>query len=434
MKKIPKSAFKRAFKLTSTGLSLLKDEIVKRPNSLQSNKNDEKTLKVRVEQVKKLTKTLNELKGSALKVGQLISMEAIDFFPKEVVEILSELQNNVTPLPHDEIIKVIENDYKSLGVKIHIPDRPFAAASIGQVYKTKYKNLDIILKVQYPGIEESIDSDISLLSKLIKSVLLVFDKSFPVDIILDEIRTLLYYEVDYENELKNNQKYLQLVENTPELNIIVPRPILELSTPKILAQEFIHGITIREWIKLNPSTENKLDLAKQFINLFCHEFFQWKFIQSDPNLGNFLITNEHKLVTLDFGACIEYDDQFVDNYKQLIRSLTKDRNSIIQESIKFNILDSRESDETQGLFVEMMEYSIMPLIRNQEFDFSNTEYSDNLRKLVLNFMKKCQYPPAPRNLLFLNRKLGGLFQTLRLLEVKINLYPIIEKWYFDDVE
>lgn len=383
----------------------------------------------RVNQAKELTQTLNELKGSALKVGQILALEAKDYFPQEVIDILSELQNKVTPLDHELMDSILRKELQENYKLLKIDNTPIAAASIGQVYKAKYKEKDIVLKVQYPEVDKSIDSDIKLLKILIRSGLNISGKNMNFDPILEEIKYVLKNEVDYQKELDFLNRYQEKLD-TIDSDYQSPKSYPEISTEKVLAMDFIEGLSISDWLKTKPSPDKKEKIAIDLINLFCHEFFNWGLVQTDPNLGNYLVTDNTELVILDFGACLDYSKDFVENYKNLIRSLSGDKNSILQGSYKFGLLDERESERTKELYYQMMKYSFEPLIGEELFDFSDDTYSKKLRDLVMEFIKEVKFTPAPRELIFLNRKLGGIFQTLRLLEVQIDLRPYIKRYYF----
>lgn len=424
-KSLPTSTFKRSLKMLKMGSSILKDELIGKVKA----QDPAESLLQRIKQTKEFTKTLNELKGSALKVGQILALEAKDYFPQEILDILNELQNKVTPIDDEIMINVLKRELRGDFNKLTSNFQSIAAASIGQVYKAKYQNKDIVLKVQYPDISNSIDSDIKLLKLLIQSSLKISGKSLPLDPILDEIRTVLENEINYEKEAEYQELYYSFL-NSSTLNFKSPKLIKELSTEKVLASEFIEGMTITEWLKTNPKDIEKEKIAKNLIELFCFEFFEWGLLQSDPNLGNYLITNDQKLVILDFGACVQYSKEFRDNYKRLINAMLGDKEQVIKISEEFELLDPRESEKTKDQFYHLMQISLYPIIEDKPFDFTTNDYSKSLRESGMEYMKKVKFAPAPKEFLFLNRRLGGLFQTLRILEVKINLRPFIEKWYF----
>lgn len=429
-KKIPTSPFKRSLKMFKMGAGIvgkeIKGKIFSGENELDLSK---EAIIRRVNQAKELTQTLNELKGSALKVGQILALEAKDYFPQEVIDILSELQNKVTPLDHELMDSILRKELQENYKLLKIDNTPIAAASIGQVYKAKYKEKDIVLKVQYPEVDKSIDSDIKLLKILIRSGLNISGKNMNFDPILEEIKYVLKNEVDYQKELDFLNRYQEKLD-TIDSDYQSPKSYPEISTEKVLAMDFIEGLSISDWLKTKPSPDKKEKIAIDLINLFCHEFFNWGLVQTDPNLGNYLVTDNTELVILDFGACLDYSKDFVENYKNLIRSLSGDKNSILQGSYKFGLLDERESERTKELYYQMMKYSFEPLIGEELFDFSDDTYSKKLRDLVMEFIKEVKFTPAPRELIFLNRKLGGIFQTLRLLEVQIDLRPYIKRYYF----
>ena len=179
-----------------------------------------------------------------------------------------------------------------------------------------------------------------------------------------------------------------------------------------------------------PSREARVQFARAALDLYCLEFFQWGIVQTDPNFGNFLVRPETgQIVLLDFGASVEYDDEFRARYVQLLRAVASaDRALIAEQGVQFELMDARESAETQGIFVDMILNSAEPFEPSaQPFNFCNAEYSARSNALVRRFVTSLEFSPPPRRLMFLHRKLGGLFQLLKRLDVELDLFPYWEQ-------
>jgi aarF domain-containing kinase len=166
------------------------------------------------------------------------------------------------------------------------------------------------------------------------------------------------------------------------------------------------------------------------LELYCHEFFVIGMVQTDPNFSNFLIRereDEFKLVLLDFGATKKYEQIFIDNYIELIRSLeTDDAQKIIGLSIKYGFLDSKEDTHVQKLYLEMMKLAIEPFMtckKAGKFDFSDIDYSKRSSAILREFMMALKYSAPPHQIIFLHRKLGGLFSLLKRLNLELDIYP-----------
>ncbi len=418
MSKIPTSLFKRGSKLIGLASKVALEEVSSR---FKTWENEKEKLLSKIELTQDIVKTLSELKGASMKMGQLMSLDLGDYLPPELVKILGELHQKSTFLPFDTIDKILREE---LGEKYHhltnISQTPIAAASIGQVHKATLKGKEIVIKIQYPGIAESIPSDMRILEIILKQLLILTRKSeTDLSPVLEEIKEVLLREVNYKNEIQMHQRYRKAFENR---EFIIPEPFQEYSSGKILCQEFIEGTSITDWIKKAPSTEDRHRIADLLVKLYLEEIFIHHIVQTDPNPGNFLMTSDNRMVLIDFGAVKEYDNSFVEGYRKiLIASHEKDTKMILSESYKVNFIDERESEEAKEIYLEMMDYLTEPFRLESYFDFSDKDFFNRSRDLSIKMSLKCRYSPPPKDLIFLHRKLAGIFIFLKKLDVKIRL-------------
>ena len=165
--------------------------------------------------------------------------------------------------------------------------------------------------------------------------------------------------------------------------------------------------------------------ARAILDLYCREFFSWGLVQTDPNHGNFLMRDDGRIVLLDFGATLEYDAQFRAEYVHLLRTVeTKDVGATVQAGIDFRILDPREPEEPRRLFAEMLFNAMEPFEPGaQPFVFRDQGYAERARDIGRRFTRSLKFSPPPKKLIFLHRKLGGIFHLLRRLDVQLDLYP-----------
>lgn len=386
-------------------------------------------LNTKIEQSKELVKVLGELKGGAMKFGQMLSVDADDWLPKEAVQILSKLQKEAPKVDSEIMIQAFHASIpKIYSKKVVIDKDPIAQASIGQVYKAKYNEQDIVIKIQYPQIATTIESDLKLLKPIISSFSKVMGKKINYDQSFEEIKKILILESDYKNEAEQIKKYSILFKNS---NYLVPTVIDELSSDTVLAMSYIKGITLGEWIETNPSIEKKEKVAIKLLNLFKVEFFQNGMVQTDPNPANFLIQDEDlRIGLLDLGATIHYDKEFIEDYRLMISHvINQDTEKMVECFTKSNLLDSRESKECIDIFIDMQYYASRPFIKEfQPFDYSSVEFNSNLKKNAFKFVKSLRYSSPPKDFIFLHRKLGGIFLILKKLGVKIDTST-----YFDDI-
>ncbi len=400
----------------------LKDQFVRGVDDVTSGR-----LKTRIEQAKLIAENLSQLKGAAMKAGQLLSMDVSDFFPAEAVEILSKLQGKAEPIDWAIVREVLVEDLgeEKIADFQNLSIVPAASASIGQVHRAKLNGREVAIKIQYPGIADSIDSDLKLLKTLAQSLFSISGRSgIELTETFEELSLVLHQEANYELERKHMTEYRALLSGVS--GFIVPEAIDEYSTKRVLTMTWEDGINLNDWLKTEPPLEQRNDIGKRLLDLYCREFFEWGLVQTDPNYGNFLIRPKTlDLIVLDFGATLRYTPEFQKGYVNLLKKIgTKNPQEIIQASIDFKLIDARENDEARDLLAQMMISSLEPFgENNQPFDFKNLEYVKRQRVLVQAFTQSLRYSPPPKKILFLHRKLGGIFSFLKKLEAEIDVSP-----------
>lgn len=384
--------------------------------------NPDSKLATLIEQADTLVNHVGRLKGAAMKAVQTISIEGYDFLPPEVVEVLERLQSQAPPVASPILIAEMKRelgDEKFNQLK-KLSAEPIAAASIGQVYAAEYQGAPVVIKVQYPGVAESVDDDIDTLKKLLKALLVVNRKKIDFEELMEEARRVLKLETDYKHEEKSLLRYKKLFEGS---EYIIPNVYSEFTTHKVLVMSREPGLEYGQWLKTNPSVDKKQKVADQLLKLYIKEFFENQLVQTDPNPANFLITEDGRMVLIDFGATIDFDVQFVQEYQSLIRKVfSGNRDEILQKVFDLKFLDRREDKEVQELFVDFMLLSLRPFeLDRQPFDFSDKEYSQLVRSEALRFSRKLKFSAPPKKLIFLHRKLGGIFMLLKKMDMKADL-------------
>lgn len=377
----------------------------------------------RVEQARIIAESLGQLRGAAMKAGQLLSMDAGDLLPAEAVEVLRRLQDEADPVGFATVERVLLQELGAEGLARleGLEPEAAAAASIGQVHRAHVDGQAVAVKVQYPGVAESIPSDLAVLRRMTSALLGVSGRRVPVDALFEELEESLSAEADYRREAANLARYRQRLGE--DQRFVVPQAHLDLSTERVLVMDWLEGVPLGRWLQQAPSLEARERVARALLDQYCREFFEWGLVQTDPNPGNFLILADGRLGLLDFGATREYSDSFRDRYVMMLRALaTGDEEAITDAGLSFDLLDARESEEARAAFVEMMRLATKPFEpAAQPFDFRAPDYHETARQVVLRFLGSLKYTPPPRHLIFLHRKLGGIFNLLRRLEVQLDL-------------
>ena len=393
--------------------------------------------KSRLDQAKLIAQSLSSLKGAAMKAGQLLSLDLDNYFPPEAIEILSQLQNAAYAQPFDKIEKIIRSEISAnqRSQIQSISTTPIGVASIGQVHRARYLEQDIVLKVQYEEVSSSIDSDLKILKTLATTFCQLTGRKMNLDPLFLEFKNLLEQELNYESEAKFQKLFHDKIERLNHTSICqykVPTLIPELSSKKILAMSFESGQTLKNWITSRPTASEKLKIATAILDLYFHEFFEWGLVQTDPNLGNFLIHKEGgelRICLLDFGATRTYSRDFIKNYISLLDAAANKRSQDLRTlGIEFGMMDPRESEAAFLAFEQVLQVAIKPFFAGQSnhsatFDFSDQNHLLESQSTVKTLTQHLVYSPPPYSIVFLHRKLAGVYAILKNLGVKMDISP-----------
>ncbi|MEM9691255.1 MAG: AarF/ABC1/UbiB kinase family protein [Myxococcota bacterium] len=393
----------------------------------------------RIAQAKVLADNLSQLKGAAMKAGQLLSMDAGDWIPEEAAEILAKLQGRAEPVDFDLLRKVLEEDIgdEAIARLDNLNPEAAASASIGQVHRATVDGRPVAVKIQYPGIADSIDSDLAVLEKVAASFVTVSRSKVDLSGLFEEMNVILHLEADYEQEAKNLERYRKLL--AVDDRFTTPRTFPDLCGRRVLTMTWEEGMSLTDWVSSAPPRDVRQGFAHAVLDLYCLEFFAWGFVQTDPNYANFMIRHADggpsidKIVLLDFGATLRYPRPFREQYVELLRTVaTQDPQKIIAAGVDFELMDPRESTEAMHNFADMMTCAMEPFEpRMQPFVFRDPSYDERAREVGVRFTRSLKYSPPPRSIIFLHRKLGGIFQLLRKLDVSLDLVPYWERMIGD---
>lgn len=391
-------------------------------------------IKSRIEQAALIAQSLSQLKGAAMKAGQLLSLDLNHYFPPEAIQILSRLQSSATALPFEEMEGVLKQELsKADRSKLkNISPEPIGIASIGQVHRAHFNKQDIVLKIQYPGVSDSIDSDLKILKTIAVSFCQLTGRKMNLEPLFKEFRKLLKQEVDYTAEAQFQKQYQLRVSKMKTSGAIlfrVPDVVDEMSTPHVLTMSYEKGESLRSWLASNPKMSLKQDLAHALLDLYFHEFFEWGLVQTDPNWGNFLISTQSSslvLTLLDFGATRKYKRDFIQNYILLLNLAAQKKSSELKKhAIDFGLMDKRESDKAFEAFEHTITTAIKPFFvtntDSKNFDFSDKNHSLQSNQAAKRLSDLLVYSPPPYELIFLHRKLAGIYSILKSLNVQLDI-------------
>jgi aarF domain-containing kinase len=428
----PTSAWARSTQLLRLGARLAVEEVSGRLRQDATDLPSQRLL-TQVAQAKEIVASLGQLKGAAMKAGQLLSMELRDVLPPEVIEILQTLQDSGKAVHFDEIREILEEELGAERMaQLVVEPTPLASASIGQVHRATWNAPNgtvhsIVLKVQFRGVAETIDSDLAVLERIARLFLSVQFKEIDLASVFAELKTVLKGETDYQAELQNLLNYRVHAEHVHGL--VVPTAFEELSTRKVLALSFEEGLKLDAFLATAPRPEVQQHTAHQFLDLYFREFFEWGIVQTDANFANFLFRpmpdGSVTLVLLDFGATRTYEPAFIASYQRLLHACFDNRVSqAIEIAESLGLIDPRESAGSKQQLVDLIRIVLRVFRANQQpIDFSDRRLVEEAGAAVRSFYTGLKFSPPPAQLLFLHRKLGGVYSMVKALRGTLDLTP-----------
>lgn len=379
--------------------------------------------------VTRVAERLSHLRGAAMKLGQMISMDAGDMLPPELSEIMGRLRENAHRMPPQQLQKLLAAEWGKDWRKrfVRFGATPIAAASIGQVHRaTTHDGRDLAIKVQYPGVRESIDSDVDNVATLLR-ISNLLPSELDIGPLLIEAKTQLHQEADYQREGKYLSRFGELLSNDPDYVI----PVLddEFTTPRVLAMSFVEGKAIET---LADAPQDIRDSAMtQLFSLVLREIFEFGMIQSDPNFANYRYQPETgRLVLLDFGATRHVAADISAGYRHLIgAALGGDRDLVRTQALKTGFVSEVAVARHRDRIDNMIDIIIGELSRPGRFDFGDRSFVAGLTQQGMDVAAdKTAWHIPPTDLLFVQRKISGTALLAARLKVRIDVRAMVEEF------
>ncbi|MCO8144790.1 AarF/ABC1/UbiB kinase family protein [Rhodovulum tesquicola] len=371
---------------------------------------------------------LAQMRGAAMKVGQLISMDAGDMLPPELAEIMARLRADAHHMPGGQLKKVLTDAWGADWLKRfdRFQVRPIAAASIGQVHRAHTKDgRDLAIKVQYPGVRRSIDSDVNNVAALMR-LSGVMPRELDIAPMLDEAKRQLHEEADYEREGRYMRRFGDLLADAADF--VVPGLQPDLTTPDILAMDFVEGMPI-ETLAEAPQAERDRVMGL-LIGLLFRELFEFRLMQTDPNFANYRYQPDTgRIVLLDFGASRDFGPEMAEQFRALMAAgLAGERAAMRHAILDIGFFAEDTAAHHQETMLAMFEMSMEPLRRPGAFDFASTDLALRMRDagMELGADRDFWHIP-PMDTLFIQRKFGGIYLLASRLKARVDLRAIIER-------
>ena len=372
--------------------------------------------------------TLKNLRGAAMKFGQLVSLDDSIILSPELCAIFAQLRSSGFSMTPGQLKKVLNENWGAGWLKNfkNFEVRPFAAASIGQVHKATLKSGETVaIKVQFPGVKKSIDNDLNTLKFIMKNSGML-PANFPLEYYISQCGELLRQETDYELEAANINNFSKFLENFSGLK--VPKVYDELTTDQTITMSFFEGQELSSLVNFNQSKKDKIALS--LIELLLNEIFNFKSVQTDPNLANFLVSkDDNSISVLDFGACCRVSDETYELYKGLLKvSLTLNVEKIKLFLEENNFVPRDASAEGTKFIDKIVATATEEISRHEVFDFQKSKVFELITEENLNlYLELIPSSVLGSDFIFIQRKILGLILFFRLVGARIPLLKILTK-------
>ena len=362
--------------------------------------------------------SLSELKGSALKVAQMLSMDN-NILPKAYVDQFSLSLYNAPPLSGPLIVRTFTRYFGKTPFQIfdEFNISSTNAASIGQVHQASLEGKKLAVKIQYPGVGDSISSDLKMVKPFAFRLLGMSQKE--LEVYMSEVEERLLEETDYDLEIKRSIEFSEACKNIP--NLIFPTYFPDLSSKRIITMDWLEGLHMKEFLKTNPTQEICNQVGQALWDFYNFQQHELRAVHADPHPGNFLITPDGKLGVIDFGCIKEMPADFYEPFFSMTST------NMLQDKIKtistFRELEMIRKDDSPAqieffyqVYKEMIELFALPYM-SQTFDFSKKEYFDNLYNYGERIARMPEFKQARgvKHFIYVNRTNFGLYNMLHEL-------------------
>lgn len=359
---------------------------------------------------KRIADELARMRGAAMKMGQLLSMESGEILPPELADILARLRQDADFMPPKQLRSVLDAawspGFQSRFASFNV--RPIAAASIGQVHRARLPDgTDLAIKVQYPGVRRSIDSDVDNVGALIRMTGLL-PQGLDIAPFLAEAKRQLHEEADYRREARYLARFGDLLTDDPDFAL----PVLHdpLTTDSVLAMTYLPGQPVESLTDAPQEVRNRVTAL--LIRLVLRELFDFGVMQTDPNFANYRHDPETgRIVLLDFGAARDIDPATADRLRAILRAGLSGENACIDRALRdAGFIDDRTAPHHADLLRTMAHSALEPLRAGGLFDFADPTFVQRMRRMGQALGEDRSFATIPpMDVLFIQRKVAGMY-------------------------
>lgn len=401
-------------------------------------------------EARRFAQELGRLKGTYVKIGQMLGLFGEQFLPRVLVEALRDLSDQAEPLHWDALETFARDSLGKRYAELEIDPEAVAAASLAQVHLAKVKSSGewICVKIQYPGLAQVIDSDFDTVVRMLLLARWV-RAGRELDDWLESMREHLHNEMDYAREARITARMAQLVQgvHSGDVHYRVPQLHPRYCTDAVLAMEFVEGYNVADPDIARLPLPRRNALARAMLDLFFREVYEWGLMQTDPNFGNYLINPgdrrlkeaEDELVLLDFGSVLECDADFLHHLRLTIEAgQAADREGLVKGLVGLGCLPADAGEEAQALFADFCQHLLEPLrapadlpaehLNEQgEYNWGRSRLMQRAGRLAAASVATRHFTTPSRDFALIARKLTGVFNFIAVLQAEFNAHDMVQQ-------
>ena len=431
--KIYSSRSQRTGKFIKTGAKVGANYLKHFSKKLVTGESNEQELQER--NAEDIYDALSNLKGSALKVAQMLSMDQ-GLLPQAYTDKFAQAQYSAPPLSYPLVVKTFQQYFGKNPSEIfdEFSRKSVAAASIGQVHRAKKDDLDLAVKIQYPGVASSISSDLKMVRPMVGAMFNISQAE--MNHYLGEVEGRLMEETDYKLELERGIKICEACADIEGLEF--PKYYSEYSADRILTMDWMEGLHLDQFLKTNPDQETRDRVGQIIWDFYDFQIHNLREVHADPHPGNFLFREDGTVGVIDFGCVKELPEDFYHRYFQIMRpAISQEKEEFLSLLFELQFLLKDDSEEQvehfQAIYAEILELLGKPFF-SDEFDFSDESYFKEIYSLSDIYqndkmVRKAKAGRGPKDAIYLNRTYFGIYNILHMLKARIRTRSAVDNLF-----
>ena len=382
-----------------------------------------------IRNAERIVKTLGELKGAVMKVGQYMSIQT-DLLPKEFAEALASLQKSAPPVDYDRVASVIRSEFgkEPEALFARFDPEPHASASIGQVHRAALSNgTEVVVKVQYPDVEKNIEGDLSNLKTILSTGSIMGYRKSDLEGVFAEIRDRLYEEINYDQEMENLREFRRVFERDERIRI--PRVFPPYCSYRVLTMEYLPGDPLEALCSSPYTQEDRNRFGRLIFDLFACQILRLGLLHADPHPGNFAFRKDGPMILYDFG-CLKRIPPYI---RTACRDLAQygiqgELDRLDEALLRLGSRDPRREAPDRDFYRRYVEVLQEPFAPGRPYDFGASKMHDRLVELApLGVSKMLHFKPA-RETVFIGRTIGGHYGNLHRIAARGDWRQILEPY------